>query len=67
MLTDKQPFDRNHMKEVLDTLLVVWSHCPTLRLGQLIANATKTNDVFYVEDTKLVKKLWEFDTRSSYE
>lgn len=58
MLTDTQPYDRNHMKEVLDSIITVWYRFPTLRLGQLLANAAKSNDLFNVQDTTLVSGLW---------
>lgn len=69
MLDNKQPFDRNHMTTVLDTILVAWSKDPYQRLGQLLVNAIRVNDLFYVEDTLMVEKVQAYgahkDTRTA--
>ena len=60
-MVDKQPYDFNHMKRTLDSLMVAWSMNPYLRLGQLLMNAGTrvlptqdgSPDLFYIEDDKL--------------
>lgn len=63
MLNDKQPFDRQHMTTVLDSILVAWNKQPLQRLGQLLANATRRSDLFNTQDTELVKALNEYGNR----
>lgn len=52
---------------ILDRLLVVWQHFPTLRLGQLIDNARVAAkvcpDLFYLEDEALAKVVEDFVSR----
>lgn len=60
MKDDKKPYDRKHMVEVLDTIMLKWHDNPYLRLGQLLVNATGVNDIFYVEDHILVNKVRGF-------
>ena len=49
-------------KEVLDRLFDAWEITPSLRLGQLLENAKPNNldDLFYIEDYKLLEKVEEF-------
>ena len=50
--------------EILDRIRKVWEQHPQLRLGQLLVASfqkkTKQNDIFYVEDKELIKKLTEY-------
>ena len=55
--------DPKRIKKVLDTIERVWSKFPDFRLGQLIFNATKQNDPFYVEDDVLIKQLEELEKK----
>ena len=43
-------------REVMKKILAAWIKTPTLRLGQLIDNATKS-DIFYIEDNDLVDAI----------
>ena len=50
-------------KEVINRILAVWERCPTLRLGQLIENATTNGNpeyLFFVEDQVLVEILEKY-------
>jgi len=49
--------DPNRIPEVLDLIKQLWEKYPDWRLGQLIVNVSDTNDVFYVEDDRVVKGL----------
>jgi len=49
--------DPKRIKKVLNTIERVWNKVPDWRLGQLIVNATKQNDPFYVDDNDLIVKL----------
>lgn len=55
------PRTREQMKTILDTVLSHWQRNPHQRLTQLVANAvglgSNSNDVFYVEDDKLLEYL----------
>lgn len=56
----QQPRDWKHMHNTLDSVLVIWTQFPHLRLGQLIENAVgRANgaDVFNVEDEVLLRDL----------
>ncbi len=41
----------------------VWKKYPELRLGQLITNAVRALDIFYIEDEILEEKLKAFDEK----
>ncbi len=41
----------------------VWKKYPELRLGQLITNAVRGLDIFYIEDEILEEKLKAFDEK----
>lgn len=49
--------DPNRIPEVLDLIEQLWEKYPDWRLGQLLVNVSDTNDVFYVEDDRVVKGL----------
>jgi len=53
--------DPKRIKKVLETIERVWIKVPDFRLGQLIVNATKQNDPFYVEDDILIKQLEQIE------
>lgn len=44
-------------QKILDKIGKLWEIHPTCRLGQLIMNLTDYNDIFYVTDQDLNKKL----------
>ncbi|UUO25071.1 hypothetical protein FGD67_19035 [Colwellia sp. M166] len=53
----------NSAKELLETIEKVWAKYPDLRLTQLLVNVIKPSEscseIYYVEDSKLVKLLNE--------
>ena len=53
----------NTAKEVLETIEKVWAKYPDLRLTQLLVNIIKPSEscseIYYVEDSKLIKLLNE--------
>jgi len=51
--------DPARIKTVLATIEELWTRYPQLRLGQLIGNCFHTEDIYYIEDRKLVEKLKE--------
>jgi len=60
-MSEKEP---NIEEEVLSTLLETWSKFPKLRLTQIIVNAIAPSkpcpEIFYVEDSQLIKKLKKY-------
>lgn len=44
----------------LNELQEIWSEFPDLRLGQLLLNAIKDPELYYIEDDELILKLKEF-------
>lgn len=67
-MPDKQPYDYNHMKRTLDSLMVAWKAQPYLRLGQLLMNAAigviptqdGPPDLFSVEDDELSRMVIKY-------
>ena len=54
--------DREYM---LAKIGLAWGRCPELRLCQLIVNATRSNDPFYIEDDKLAAALDAYPPEAS--
>ena len=55
--------DPNRIPEVLATLQQGWEKVPDWRLGQLIENLKRyigVDDLFYIEDDKMIEKIIEF-------
>ena len=61
--------DYRRLTEILDSILDVWYHCPSLRLGQLLDNAMNRArdhggaDLFNIQDEDLVRAVKEFEKR----
>jgi uncharacterized protein YihD (DUF1040 family) len=52
--------DPKRIAEVLDLIEAIWKKHPDLRLGQLIFNTCpRQDDLFYLEDDELYKRLCE--------
>ncbi len=49
--------DPGRINRVLTTVHEVWSKQPDTRLGQLIVNATAEDNLFYLEDEELERRL----------
>jgi hypothetical protein len=49
--------DPQRIQKILALVTKVWYKYPDLRLTQLIGNACKTNDPYYVEDDILFENL----------
>ena len=49
--------DPRRIKEVLSKVETVWKQYPDLRLGQLLLNVCGSNDLFMMEDEKLMERL----------
>lgn len=50
---------------IINRLLTAWMCAPTLRLGQLISNATNGDDVnkkdiFYITDSNFIEKIEDY-------
>ena len=58
------PRDINRIPKVLEEISKIWSQYPDLRLCQLIHGATGS-DNFYLEDDVLLKKLSEFNKKTT--
>lgn len=55
--------DPKRIEYILSLLLKGWSKVPDWRFGQLIENFKRylgVNDMFFIEDDKLVKKLIDY-------
>ena len=55
--------DPNRISEVLAILQQGWEKVPNRRLGRLIENLKKfigVDDLFYVEDDKMIEEMIEF-------
>ena len=48
---------RNHIFKVMTFLFKLWIKYPALRFGQLLGNAISNEDIYYIEDKRLIKKL----------
>jgi hypothetical protein len=51
--------DPNRIKPILAEIEALWEKYPQLRLGQLLGNCFHTEDIYYVEDRHLIKRLKE--------
>lgn len=53
--------DPERITRILEFLRVIWSRNPDLRLGQLLLNCAypNTDDIYYLEDDELLKRLEE--------
>lgn len=49
--------DPKRIEKVLATISRVWYRVPDWRLEQLLYNATRQTDPFYIEDEQLIKQL----------
>ena len=52
--------DPKRIPEILGLLQKIWAYCPDLRLGQIIRNAIDVDDLFYIEDDKMIEGLKYF-------
>jgi hypothetical protein len=52
--------DPQRIEKVLSAIRDKWYEYPDLRLGQLLINAVYSDDLFYIEEDKLIKKLNKF-------
>ena len=53
--------DPKRIPKILKEIEKHWKKYPDLRLGQLFVDAMRiSDDLFYIEDEKLVKRLKEF-------
>lgn len=60
--------DPNRIESVLDAIRRCWVEQPDLRLGQLLSNCLMSNcaygdNLFYIEDDKLIKRLETYRSR----
>ena len=51
--------DPSRIKPILAEIEALWVKYPQLRLGQLIGNCFHTEDIYYIEDRRLIQKLKE--------
>ena len=59
--------DINRIHPFLEKLEEIWSKHPDLRLGQLISCVVNNGqDLFYIEDNKLLKLLECFDNKDKH-
>ena len=60
--------DPNRIDKILEELRKYWKKVPDWRLGQVMANLSRdcglSADPFYLEDTKLLDKLKEYNAES---
>lgn len=49
--------DPLRIHKVLSQVRSMWINVPDLRLGQLILNAVKEDQLYNIEDDKLIKRL----------
>jgi hypothetical protein len=54
---------KKSISETLNQIKLVWEKYPNLRLLQLLDNATYGNNMFYIEDEKVIELLLEFAKR----
>ena len=63
-MSEKEP---NLEEDVMEAIMVAWSKHPSMRLTQLLVNAIQPSkpcpDIFYVEDSQLIKRLMELAHR----
>lgn len=53
--------DPKRIDDILNTIRLIWTDCPDLRLGQLIINSIGLGiDLFNIEDDVLHEKLIEW-------
>lgn len=51
------PRDPKRISKILNILKQIWKMNPDLRLGQLILNAVNEEDLYYMEDDKILEKI----------
>lgn len=51
------PRDPKRISKTLNILKQIWKMNPDLRLGQLILNAINEEDLYYIEDDKILEKI----------
>lgn len=49
--------NKKSIKKVLKQIEIAWNNNPDLRLCQLLSNCFLYNDLYYVEDKELIKRL----------
>lgn len=49
--------DPDRIEKILDSLKKIWKKCPDLRLGQLLLNAARDPQLYYMEDADLITLL----------
>ena len=52
--------DKYRIDIILNQIHEIWLNYPDIRLGQLLLNATKDSELYYLEDENLIKKLEEY-------
>ena len=55
--------DPKRIESVLAAIHRCWCEQPDLRLGQLLSNCTYGDNLFYLEDDKLVSRLEAYQSR----
>lgn len=50
----------DRIKPMLEKIEEAWKMYPDLRLGQLLIDCAKKNDVFSIEDDKMFEKIQDF-------
>jgi uncharacterized protein YihD (DUF1040 family) len=61
--------DPKRIPKILKRIEKIWKKYPDLRLGQLIIDGTLLSgeeDLFYIEDEKLISKLEKFEEKLEY-
>lgn len=56
---DLKPRNPGRIDRICELLKVVWREQPDSRLGQLLVNLTRSNELFYVEDQLIEELLHE--------
>lgn len=55
--------DPNRIESVLAAIRRCWVEQPDLRLGQLLSNCVYDDNLFYLEDDKLIGRLEAYHSR----
>lgn len=55
--------DSKRIKRVLNEIERIWNNNRSLRLSQLIVNATENKDIFYFEDDDLLNYLKQYNEK----
>ena len=54
--------DPKRIDEIINKIKDIWNKYPDLRLGQLILCNVREEDLFYIDDNELLRRLDDFES-----